>query len=154
MKKLENKLLDLVAESISMSEFEHWLNKDVEILNALENDEFILEVCVINLNSRHSSRELESIIRNRMSKEAFLAEIILRVCQNILDSGIKKPVYRMVGLIYGHFCWDEDFGLMQDFYYAYYDIDMANDGYCTDRSVLDSILILARRVVDNMAGKT
>jgi len=153
MRTLENKLFDLASERISMSEFEHWLNSDVDILNAIDEDEFVLEVCTTNLNEGHSIYALNRLIEDRVSRELFLANMILRACQNILDFEDKNFAYRMVSLVQEQFDWGEDFALMNNFYQAYYDIDFAKDGYSSDTEVLRSIFILASEVVENMEGK-
>lgn len=143
-----------MAESISMSEFEQWLNSDVDILNALGNDEFVLEVCMMNTSNRHSIYELEKMIENRMGREVFLSEMIFRMCQNILASEDKQHIYRMVHLIQEHFSWDEDYGLITDFYNLNHDIELALDGYSMDSEVLHSIFALAEEVVNAMGECT
>lgn len=153
MKPLEEKLLDLVSDRIEIKEFENWFYTDKKINKSILSNDFVLSICTLDFRNKSVLTEIESILRDRLGARIYQIEIIHRLCLIISESNDQSLIYEIVRKIMKFHNWDDNYGLMDDFYKIECDISLAEDQIFNHLEVLNSISILSNEVIDKFDDK-
>lgn len=152
METLKQMLFQLLAQTLSMKEFEGWLYNDDYIKNHLLESEMIFELLSIDLKSKQGMYEIEKFCFNHFNEEECLVQIVKFNCELLLETKTDAAAeYFIRNICYFH-DWDDDYSLISDIYYLADDWDLVTDGYINKQHFKNELFSFAEIFLDKLKG--
>lgn len=150
MKKLKQMLLQLLARTLSMKEFEAWLYKDDYIKSHLLESEMIFELVNIDFSSKHAFIEIEKFCFNHFNKEESLVQIVKYNCESFLATKTDEAAEHFIRNICYFYDWEDDYLLISHIYYLADDWEMVKDGYINKQHVKNELFSFAEIFLEKL----
>ena len=154
MLKLKNKLFDVLARNISIENFEQWLYNDVDILNVVDSNDFVLELVNRNYSNKHIFVDLEKLCFDEYSKEEYLVYAVESTCSKIIQETDVKNVIKYVLFLDNYYNWDDDYQIIYAFYGLACDFDLVELGHMTVKEFRSGLKNLASEILDNFKNSS
>lgn len=150
METLKQMLFQLLAQTLSLKEFEAWLYKDDYIKSHLLESEMIFELLSIDLRSKHAIHEIEKFCFNHFNKEECLVQIVKYNCELFLETKTDKAAENFIRNICYFYDWEDDYSLISHLYYLADDWDMVKDGYIDKQHVKIELVSYAESFLEKL----
>ena len=131
MEKVKGKIFELLSGFLPIKEFENWLYSDTYILEALPDNELVVELMCINLKSVHALHEIEKYCARHFNIEKRIVAIVELNCKKFLESKNLRSAETLIFNIQMYDEWEDKYHLIHQLNWFRYDLDQLLEGLFT-----------------------
>jgi hypothetical protein len=150
--KVKNKLFDLLARNISLESFEQWLYTDIDVLNNVDSDEFILELINRDFKDKHILQDLEKLCFDTYNKEEYLVYAVESVCKKIKEDRVCETMVESALFLDKYYNWDDDYQIIYAFYGIACNFDLVEIGCYSRGQIIAELKVLSIEILDKFRG--
>lgn len=150
MEFLKEKLFDVLANSITIEEFENWLYSNEEVNASLNDNEMLFEIISINYKSKHAFHELKKYCHVYFDYDEYLVSLVESSCRKLVRAQTSVEVWPVIMHLGSYMDWEKDYGLINQFYYFQDDLSLVEEGYYKEKDVIKHLNQMAQVVLKEL----
>jgi hypothetical protein len=154
MQQLKTKLFAAVGGTLSIDKFEKWLYSDPVIKNNIQTDDLIFQVVSLNYLDKNIKYELKKICFSFFRREDFLVDLVEQNCIVFSERLYHKGSESLFENICPHHSFDEDYFLIEQFYWLEDEWALAIDGVGHMHQVIKEINELVDLTLKSLVNAT
>lgn len=152
METLKQKLFDVLAKAISLEDFENWLYNNKSIISSINDNDMLFDIVSMNYRSNHIYADLEKYCNTYFSSEEYLVSLVESSCGKLVMFGTSEEVWPVIKHISSFMNRDNNYGLINQFYYIEDYFYIVQDGFLKEKDILEYINKMAAIVLSKLEG--
>ncbi len=154
MDKVFDKLMQVIARTLSLKEFELWLYTDEFVNSQASSDDIIIDLLSVNFNLKNSISSLEKIALSSFKKEEVLISVIQHNFGKLIEENIENSLNTC---FYNISCFDdfqEEYELLSDIRVLSYEWEYAENGIYSKEETLNDLIPIAQKIFEELSSRT